>query len=85
MKRVEEFIIEQLLKVGFIRRWFERKAEIVENTDPDAVKVSDIANYFGIPTIAAKKLCDMACRQQLYIKNEDGTYKLNDKKTNVSS
>ncbi len=79
MNRIEEFVLKILLKVPFLRSWFERKSEIVENTDPDAVKISDIAQFYNIPTFAAKKLCDMACRQNLYSKNEDGTYKLIEK------
>jgi len=78
-KFISKILIPITLRIPLLKRWMDKKAEIVENTDPDAIKVSDIAQFYGMSPYMAKKLCDLACRQQLYSKNEDGTYKLVEK------
>ncbi|WP_353076695.1 hypothetical protein [Flavobacterium sp.] len=57
---------------------FKRKAEIIKNTDPDRIYVENIRSFFNLPYGVAKKLCDMAVRQNffykkygLYCKNDD--------------
>ncbi len=79
MKSFENFIVTIILKVPFFRRWTERKLEIMDNTNPDAIKVSDIAQFYCISMRKATFLCEMACKYRLYSKNEDGTYKLIEK------
>lgn len=72
MNRITMFLI----KIPFIKRWMDKKVEIIENTNPDAIKVEDISKFWHLPKTVAKHMCEMACRQNLYSKNEDGTYKL---------
>lgn len=72
---IVKIIIPITLRIPPLKRWMDKKVEAYENTNPDAIKTTDIASFYGLPNKVAKYLCDMACKQNLYSKNEDGTYK----------
>lgn len=59
------------------KQFFKRKAELIEKTDPDRIYVENIRSFFNLPYGVAKKLCDMAVRQN-YFKKKYGVYCKND-------
>lgn len=59
------------------KKLFKSKAEIIENTDPDRIYVENIRRFFNLPYGVAKKLCDMAVRQNFFYKKY-GVYCKND-------
>jgi hypothetical protein len=44
-------------------KFLNKKAKIVEETDPDKVFVENIRRYFNISTREAKKICDIAVEE----------------------
>ena len=44
------------------------KAKIIESTDPDRIYVENVRSFFNIPTKWAKKLCEIAVRQNIFKK-----------------
>jgi hypothetical protein len=50
------------------KKFFKKKAELIEKTDPDRIYVENIRSFFNLPYSTAKKLCDMAVRQNFFRK-----------------
>jgi hypothetical protein len=50
------------------KNFFDKKATIVEETDPDRIYVENIRSFFNIPTRWAKFLCALAVRQGIFRK-----------------
>jgi len=50
------------------KKFKKNKAEIIKNTDPDRIYIENVRSFFNIPTKLAKFLCDVAVRQNLFIK-----------------
>jgi hypothetical protein len=44
------------------------KAKIIESTDPNRIYVENVRSFFNIPTRWAKKLCEIAVRQNIFKK-----------------
>ncbi|KIC01697.1 hypothetical protein OA88_12630 [Flavobacterium sp. JRM] len=59
------------------KKYFKRKAELIEKTDPDRIYVENVRSFFNLPYNVAKKLCDMAVRQN-YFRKKYGIYCKND-------
>ncbi len=76
MNKILIYIILKLEKIPFIKRWADRKRIIIENTDPESIKISDIASFYCLPNFVAKKLLDLSVRMQDMEVNDDKTYRL---------
>lgn len=50
------------------KQFFKRKAELIEKTDPDRIYVENVRSFFNLPYSTAKRLCDMAVRQNFFRK-----------------
>lgn len=50
------------------KKFLNRKAKIVESTDPDKIYVENIRSFFGITTRMAKYLCEVAVRNGVFKK-----------------
>lgn len=45
-----------------LKKFLNRKAKIVESTDPDRIYVENVRSFFNVPTRVAKLICDVAVR-----------------------
>jgi hypothetical protein len=50
------------------KRFFDKKADIVEETDPNRIYVENVRSFFNISTRLAKYLCKIAVRQGIFRK-----------------
>lgn len=48
--------------------FFDKKAAIIEQTDPDRIYVENVRSFFNISTRLAKLLCQLAVRQGIFKK-----------------
>lgn len=48
------------------KRFFDKKATIVEETDPNRIYVENVRSFFNIPTRWARYLCTVAVRQGIF-------------------
>jgi hypothetical protein len=46
----------------------DKKRKIVEKTDPDRIFVENIREFYNLPYIAAKTLCEIAVRERIFKK-----------------
>jgi hypothetical protein len=60
------------------RKFFAKKAKIVEETDPDKIYVENVRSFFNISTRLAKYLCALAVRQGIFRKKYAVECKNND-------
>ena len=60
------------------KKYFDRKAELIKITDPDRISVENIRSFFNLPHSFAKKLCEMAVRQNYFRKRFGITCKNDD-------
>lgn len=49
-------------------KFIERKANIIEHTDPERIYVENIRAFFNLPKRAARLMCDLAVRQKYFRK-----------------
>lgn len=59
------------------KKFINRKAKIVESTDPDKIYVENIRSFFGITTRMAKYLCEVAVKNGV-LKKQYGVVCKND-------
>lgn len=58
----------QTIDNSFIGKFVERKMNIIENTNPNRIYLENIRSFYGITTPIARALCDMAVKENLFIK-----------------
>lgn len=75
-KKNSKFLVKIFIKVPFLKRWLNRKVSIIDNINPNEIKIEDISKFYFIPKFMTKFLCFLACRQGDFKKNVNGTYKL---------
>lgn len=50
------------------KRFFNKKAALIEETDPDRIYVENVRSFFNISTKWAKYICKLAVRQGIFRK-----------------
>lgn len=53
---------------SFIGEFVDKKLDIVKDTDPDRIYVENIRQFYNMPTFAAKFLCDIAVKENIFKK-----------------
>lgn len=46
----------------------DKKLDIIEKTDPDRIYVENIREFYNLPYIAAKTLCEIATKEKIFRK-----------------
>lgn len=49
-------------------KFFKKKAELIENTDPDRIYIENIRSFFNLSTRFAKFLCETAVKRGYFEK-----------------
>jgi hypothetical protein len=50
------------------KKFFDKRAKIVEETDPDRIYVENVRSFLSIPTRWAKFICEIAVKQNIFRK-----------------
>jgi hypothetical protein len=53
---------------SFVGRLVQSRLNILEQTDPNRIYVENIRSFYGLPTFAAKYLCEKAVEKGLFSK-----------------
>ncbi len=53
---------------SFIGRIVDSKLSIIEHTDPQRIYVENVRAFYNLPTFAAKFICEVAVREDVFIK-----------------
>ncbi|MDQ6531174.1 hypothetical protein [Flavobacterium sp. LHD-85] len=48
------------------RKFFDKKASIIEETNPDNISVENVRSFFNISTRLARLICKLAVRQGIF-------------------
>lgn len=58
-------------------KFFQKRKELLENTDPDRIFIENVRSFFNLNTTMAKFFCDMAVKEK-YFKKKTGLQCPND-------
>lgn len=53
---------------SFIGKFVDRKLNVLKNTDPERIYVENIRSFYNISFSAARFFCEMAVRENIFIK-----------------
>ncbi len=63
---LEKFL--QIIDKSFIGRFIDNRLDVITSTNPDRIYVENIRSFYRLNASAAKSLCEMAVKENLFKK-----------------